>query len=165
MTVMAEIWDIYDKNRKKTGRFHERGVPLADGDYHLVVHIWVRNRSGKFLLTRRCMDKEPFPGLWECTGGSALAGETSEEAALRETWEETGIDHHTSVRSCVLSYTRWDWHGDVWLFEADFPLSAVRLQEHETTDAMWADRSEVLAMLHDGRLCGYDYIEELMTVI
>ena len=165
MVVMAEIWDIYDKNRKKTGRFQERGVPLADGDYHLVVHIWVRNSVGEFFLTRRCADKEPFSGLWECTGGSALAGETSEEAALRETLEETGIDHRASARSCVFSYTRGDWHGDVWLFETDFPLSSVRLQEHETTDAMWVDKAEVLAMLHDGQLCGYDYIEALMSVI
>jgi len=35
-----ELWDIYDKYRHKTGRIHERGIPLKDGDYHLVLHIF-----------------------------------------------------------------------------------------------------------------------------
>ncbi len=159
---MKELWDIYDENRKLTGRTHERGNPLSDGEYHLVVHIWVQNHDGKFLITKRREDKLPFPGRWECTGGSALAGETSLDAALRETREETGLDHAKSEKVCMLSYRRGDWFGDVWLFRADFSLSDVRLQESETTAARLASKDEVLAMKQDGSFCNYDYIDELM---
>lgn len=157
-----ELWDVYDKDRRKTGRFHERGTPLCDGEYHLVIHIWVRNAEGKFLITKRDAEKEPFPGLWECTGGSALAGETSEEAALRETREETGLDHRKSARRVVLSYMLYDWHGDVWLFETDDTPRQICLQTGETVDAMWADKETILAMWRDGRFCPYDYVGRLL---
>ncbi len=161
---MAERWDIYDKDRNLTGRTHERGKPLAEGEYHLVVHIWVKNKNGEFLITKRDM-KKPFPGRWECTGGSALAGESSLEAALRETREETGLDHTNSEKNCLLSYRRGDWFGDVWLFEADFSLSDVVLQEGETTDKRFADKETILRMKASGEFCDYDYIEQWMTEI
>lgn len=34
---MAELWDIYDKNRIKTGRTIERGQPMTENEYHIVV--------------------------------------------------------------------------------------------------------------------------------
>lgn len=159
-----ELWDIYDKNRVLTGRLHRRGLPLAEGDYHLVVHIWVQNRSGDFFITRRAPDKIPFPGKWECTGGSALAGESSETAALRETLEETGIDHSLSTRHRMLTYRKSDWFGDVWLFQADFPLDRVRLQKGETVDAAWVSKSTLLRMIKNGIFCDYDYIEKFLSL-
>lgn len=27
-----ELWDVYDKNRNKTGKTHVRGVPMAEGE-------------------------------------------------------------------------------------------------------------------------------------
>ncbi len=159
---MKELWDIYDENRLLTGRIHERGKPLAKGEYHLVVHIWVRNAKGEFLITKREKNKFPFPDRWECTGGSALAGETSLDAALRETLEETGIDHTDSKKTCMISYRRGDWFGDVWLFEADISLSDVTLQTGETTDKCFADKETILAMKRSQTFCDYDYIEALM---
>ena len=44
---MAEYWDIFDMDRRSTGRQHLRGTPMADGDYHLVVNIWVVNSAGR----------------------------------------------------------------------------------------------------------------------
>ena len=42
------------------------------------------------LLARR--DKDPGEGLWSIPGGGVELGETQEEAAVRETKEETGVD-------------------------------------------------------------------------
>ena len=85
-----ELWDVYDENRNLTGRLHRRGDMMPKGDYHLVVHIWLMNERGEFLLTKRAPNKG-FPGMWECTGGSALAGDDSLTAAIRESKEETGL--------------------------------------------------------------------------
>ncbi len=159
---MSELWDIYDGERNKTGRMHRRGEPLAEGEYHLVVHIWVQNEKGEFLITKRAPDKIPFPNCWECTGGSALAGETSLDAALRETREETGLDHTNSEKKCMISYRRGDWFGDVWLFISDFSLSDVTLQTEETTDKRFATKEEILHMKQSGEFCHYDYIDALM---
>ena len=53
---MSEYWDIYDMNRNKTTRTHLRGEPIPDGDYHLVVLIWIYNKEGKVLMTQRHPD-------------------------------------------------------------------------------------------------------------
>ena len=163
--MVAEYWDIYNEHRQKTGKLHERGKPLGAGEYHLVIHVWVQNEQGEFLITKRAEDKYPFPGRWECTGGSALAGETSLEAALRETKEETGIDHTRSEKRVVISYRRDDWFGDVWLFRAQVPPEDVKLQTEETTDKRFADKETVLAMKKSGEFCDYDYIEEFMRLV
>ena len=34
---MAEIWDVYDINKNKKNKLHKRGLPLEDGDYHIVI--------------------------------------------------------------------------------------------------------------------------------
>ena len=86
---MAEYWDVYDEHRNKTGALHRRGDPLGPQEYHLVVEIWTLDGQGRVLLTRRDLRKH-FGGLWECTGGSALAGEDSRTAVRRELREETG---------------------------------------------------------------------------
>ena len=47
-----EQWDIYDKCFVKTGRTHERGKTLEEGDYHLVVHIYPINSKGQILIQK-----------------------------------------------------------------------------------------------------------------
>ena len=76
-----ELWDVYDENRKMTGKTHERGVPLGPGEYHIIADVWTVNQRSEILLTRRHPDK-PYGLLWECTGGSVLTGENSVEGAL-----------------------------------------------------------------------------------
>ena len=66
-----ELWDVYDENRKMTGKTHERGVPLGPGEYHIIADVWTVNQRSEILLTRRHPDK-PYGLLWECTGGSCL---------------------------------------------------------------------------------------------
>ena len=85
-----EFWDLFDESRRPAGRTHRRGDRIPEGLYHLVVHAWIAAPTGRLLFSRRQAGR-PDEGLWERTGGSALAGETSLEAAKRETEEELGI--------------------------------------------------------------------------
>lgn len=119
-----ELWDLYDKNRIKTGRVHKRGAPLAEGDFHIVVHVWIRNNKGEILLTKRHQDKT-HPNLWECTGGSILVGEDSIEGALREVKEEIGISLLRSNGKLVKSERRDIYNNfcDVWIFDQSFEIS------------------------------------------
>ncbi|WP_444812265.1 NUDIX hydrolase, partial [Streptococcus canis] len=85
-------WDIYTADRVETGRVMERGSSFKQGDYHLVVHICLFNDKGEMLIQQRQADKAGWPGLWDVTvGGSALAGETAQQAAMRELEEELGL--------------------------------------------------------------------------
>ena len=87
-----ELWDIYDRQRRTTGRFHVRGTPMGRGEYHLTAFVWVFNRQRELLLTRRAPEKEHYANCWAATGGAALVGETSLQTVRRELREETGIE-------------------------------------------------------------------------
>lgn len=162
-----ELWDILDKNRNKTGRLAQRGLPLEPGEYHLVVHIWVKNRNGEWLISKRTPNKT-FPGMWEATGGSAITGEDSKTAAMREVKEELGISLDPSAGLLYKSYlqNRENASGfiDVWIFPHDCHIDRVVLQEGETCDAAWVSLKQILSMIDDGRFMDreiYPYIDEL----
>lgn len=154
----GELWDVYDVRRNRTGRFHHRGDVLAEGDYHMVVHVWIQNSKGEFLITKRSPNKG-FANMWECTGGSALAGDDSITAAMREVFEETGIVLSKERGKIVLSGTGSDYFWDVWLFREEFDLSKVVLLEGETCDAMAASAEDILQMYHDRTFVPYDYLK------
>ena len=59
-------------------------------------------QDGKVLLVKRA--NEPFAGMYALPGGFMDHGETSEEAAVREVEEETGL--RTEVLDLVGAYTR-----------------------------------------------------------
>ena len=88
-----ELWDLLDKDRRPLGQTHPRGrqYPMPHGTYHTVVTVYTVDDRGRLLLTRRAACKGMYPGWWEVTGGSGIAGEDSLTSARRELREETGI--------------------------------------------------------------------------
>ena len=157
-----ERWDVLDADRKPTGRTHRRGDPLPEGDYHLVVQVWVRNARGEFLLTKRAPTKG-FPNLWEPTGGSAQAGDDSLTAALRELREETGLCLAPAQGRLARSMRRRADFLDVWLFEAEFALDEIVLQPGETTAAQAADAAQIRAMQARGEIVPVlPYLDEFL---
>lgn len=157
----GELWDVYDAMGKPTGKLHRRGEPMLPDEYHLVVHIWMLNSKGEFLLTKRSANKG-FPNMWESTGGSALSGEDSLRAALREVREETGLCLDPVKGTCIFRACQADYIRDVWLFRQDFELKEVVLQPGETTDKMYANKDAVLNLYESGMLVPYDYLWKLL---
>ncbi len=102
-----EFWDIYDINKKPTGRTMKRNDwCLKDGEYHLTVLGVVARPDGTFLITKRVMTKAWAPGWWEVSGGAAQAGESSYDAVLREVKEETGLDVSSAQGGYLFTYKR-----------------------------------------------------------
>lgn len=145
-----ELWDVFDIRRRPLGKTHPRGVPLPQGEYHLIVLVMLQNDRGEFLITRRAPTKG-FPNMWEFTGGSALAGDDSLSSALREMREETGIELDPSNGHIIAQEQAWsDAFGDIWLFRQNFDVDKIVLQEGETTAAKTATRQEILRMIEAG---------------
>ena len=151
----VEYWDVYDAERRPTGRTIQRGMPLGEDDYVLVVNVFLRNRRGEWLLTQRTENKTQ-PLKWEPPGGHALSGETSLETALREMREETGIHLNAEDGELFTSLRRirpsWENPGfvDLWVFPWDGEIADVVLQPGETRAARWASNAEVLRLIADG---------------
>lgn len=148
-----ELWDLYDKERKKTGKTLERGMPIPKGYYHLCVSVWIVNSKGEFLLSQRHPDKK-YPLLWECTGGSVLAGEDSLEGALREVKEELGIVLEPKDGKVIYQTRREDIQDfyDAWLFHHDAEIEDLQLQETEVIGAKWVDQKGLLELYNEGKL-------------
>lgn len=138
---VAEIWDLYDINRNKLGRLHERGIPLNNGEYHLVVDIWVIDSNKQILLTQRHPDKQ-WGNYWECTGGSVVAGEDSVSGAKRELLEEIGIEIADNQIVLLGTSANRDWITDTYLVKLDISICELGLQPGEVIDAKWVDISE-----------------------
>ena len=160
-----EIWDLYTENRELTGRTHVRGDEIPDGCYHLVVHVWIRNEWGEYLISQRAADRPTFPLMWECTGGSALAGDDSLTAAIREVREETGLVLQPQNGQLLMSLKREDNFDDIWLFRQTFNLADVKLLEGETCGAMLATMDEIRQMKQQGILVPYAFLEEMFHAI
>ena len=143
MGAKMELWDLLDAKREPTGRTHERGTPVPAGCYYLVTNVWIVNRRGEFLITKRDARKT-FGGLWECQGGAAQAGEDSLTSALREAREETGVVLDPKDGRLIEQYTKEpDHHYDVWLFRHEFDINKIVLQEGETADAWKVTQTEI----------------------
>lgn len=136
---------------------------MREGDYHLVVHVWLLNSRGEFLLTKRAPNKG-FPNLWESPGGSALAGDDSLRAALREVREETGLQPDPACGQCVLRLQGGEAFLDIWLFRQDFRLEDVVLQEGETCDRMYASPARIRELCRERRFVPYDYLPQLLAL-
>ncbi|MBO4866282.1 MAG: NUDIX domain-containing protein [Ruminococcus sp.] len=144
-----ELWDLYDGEGKRTGEIWERKhgnfMEIPNGRYHLVSDILVQHKDGTFLLCKRHTCKDVYPGYWEASaGGSALQGETAEECARRELFEETGLKAD-SLDLINISFSDKS-HSMVYCFTAtvDCNKDAVILQESETTEYKWVDAAGLI---------------------
>ena len=146
----AEIWDLYDENRELLGKDHVRGEQLPIDGYHLVVHVWIRNSKGEYLISQRAANRPTFPLVWECVDGSVIKGEDSLQGALREVKEEVGVDLLPEKGQVILSDIKKIEFGkvvnkivDVWLFEYDGEVDLSNATTDEVAQVAWMDRSQI----------------------
>lgn len=163
-----ELWDIYDKDKKPTGRTMKRNDwCLKDDEYHLTVLGVVKHIDGRFLITQRTLDKAWAPGHWEVSGGACQAGETSEEAVHREVLEETGLDVKDAAGGYQFTYHRENpgegdnYFVDVYRFEMDFSEDDVKPQPEETLGFKLATLDEIIALAAEGIFLHYDSIKKV----
>lgn len=154
-----ELWDLYNERRELTGRDHIRGEEVPHGYYHLVVHIWIRNSKGEYLISQRSADRPACPLLWECIGGSVIKGEDSLTGALRETQEEVGLVLSpenaalvSSVVGRVVNGVKFSDILDVWLFEYDGPVSLEQATTREVAQTAWMAKPQIKELFDTGKL-------------
>ena len=167
---MSELWDIINVNGEKTGRVIERGQPMYEGEYHLAVHVWIHNRNGEWLISKRSPEKKTFPNVWEACGGAAVAGDDSLTAALREAKEELGIVLNPDKGRMFKTIIHVNQHppggscrADIWVFLHECPIEDIILQPGETCDARWECADAIRVMMTSGEFIRDTYFEELET--
>ncbi len=154
-----ELWDIYDKNGNKvsTDFVRDGGRQLKEGEYHLAVHIWLRDKDGRYLISRRAPSRPKFPLMWECPGGSVLKGETGLEGAVREVFEEVGVRLDAKEGKLLFKKVRDVEDGrvfrdilEVWQFVIVCDADLADATTDEVDSTKWATRSDIEAMFASG---------------
>lgn len=112
---MTELWNLYDQDGNITADILKRGDTMPRGRFHLVVHIWLYDYSHRYLIQKRSTRLTWQPGIWAATGGSAVLGENSRQAIIRESKEELNLDLSTNTGLKKVNRLRRETHFlDVW---------------------------------------------------
>ena len=163
-----EKWDILNADGVSTGKTTLRGrCNLKQGEYHLVVHIWVVSSHGEFLIQRRSDNKKLMPGEWAATGGAAISGEDSYTAANRELYEELGIPSNKQTLKKLTRIKRRNSLLDIWFINTDISVDKLRLQQNEVAEARWVSREQFKTMIQKGKFHNYgkEYFDTIFEKI
>lgn len=160
-----ELWDVYDRDRNLTGRFHRRGDPMVPGEYHLVVHAFIFNRKNELLIQKRQPWKKGWSGMWDISmGGSAVAGDDSRRATEREILEELGVRVDLSQDRPRFTIYFPDGFDDYWVIHKDLSLEEIHPQEEEVEQVKWATKEEILLMMEEGIFIPYFFMDHIFEM-
>ncbi len=154
-----EIFDVCDEKGRPTGQTVSREQAHREGILHRTAHVWVlQKKQGRYevLLQKRSPEKDSFPGMYDTSSaGHIPAGSEPLESAIRELYEELGIDAAPSdlkfAGTFRIRYER-EFHGkifrdnefsSVYVYTKDVDIDRLRLQESEVSEVRWFPLSEV----------------------
>ena len=159
-----EIFDLYDINMNKLSNKMTRGNTNNKGEYHLVVHVWIKNNNS-YLMQQRNKSTDRFPYQWASCGGAVTSGEDSLHTAQREVLEEMGIDidlskfqfkHHFFVEHPFSNYII-----ALYLVEEEIHLEDLTLQQSEVKRCAYFTLEEIKQKI--SKLQCWDYEETDQT--
>lgn len=160
-----ELWDVYTKDRVKTGKTHRRGDKMEKEEYHLVVHVCIFNSKNQLLIQQRQPFKKGWPNMWDISvGGSAVAGDDSGQAAEREVLEELGLRLDLSDKRPSFTMNFSDGFDDYYIVKQDVDIRNLHLQNEEVKQVKWVDREEALCMQNAGIMVPYWFLDKLFDL-
>lgn len=159
-----EVFDLYDEKMNKLDKKMVRGGSNKPGEYHLVIHIWIRNSKGEYLIQQRNKKEDLIPYQWAVTGGAVLQGEQSIDGAIRETKEEIGIDlfpdDFKRLIRYVIDHDQANYITDLYLVEKDIPLEQCVLDPNEVRAVDYKTMQEIREMITKNTFWNYEHLME-----
>ena len=157
---MEELLDVYDKNKKLTGKIIDRKSIelLNDNEYVITVHCFIINLSNQILVTQRSLTKNRG-GKWEETHGALRSGETSVEGIKRELKEEIGLDVQISELRLIKTFIRKNKIRDVYILKKNIPLKKIKLNDGEVMNCKYVDLEEFKKMIKN-KECTFEKFED-----
>lgn len=151
-----ELIEIVDKDGNFTGEILDKDVAHDRNLLHNEIAVFIINDQNQILLQKRSANKRFNPNKWALCAGHVDAGESLENAALREVKEEVGLFlsdedlHPYSEREISIkdtnSHITYFYYAKTNLKEEDFII-----QLEELSEVKWFDIDEVINMIknHD----------------
>lgn len=158
----VETCDVVDKFGNRTGRTVTRGTNLGNGEYYLVVHVWIRDENHNFLIQRRALHVVSDPGIWATTVGYVRAGEESIAGAIREVNEELGIQLAPTQLRRLHHHTMDDRVEDIWLADVLRNEIGNPVPGSEVAEWRWISKVELERMTNQGDFFRYSYLDNIL---
>lgn len=154
-----ELFDVLDASGLRLGSPRPRSEVHAEGLTHRAIHVWLFDAAGRVLVQRRGTDVDHMPGyLSPSAGGHVDAGEGSQVAALRETFEETGLRLAPGALVFLFSHrndvtVHAGYHdrqfNDVYFAQADFSLDDLVVEAGKGEGFFLVEPAAFLRQLED----------------
>ena len=138
-----EIRDLYDSNKRITGKTFVKGEQVPKGYFYLIVAIFIQNSKGEFLIQKRVARKG---GKWATTAGHPKSGETSLEGLITEVEEEIGIDIRNDNPILFNTWNVNDQFFDIYYLKKDIDLKQIKIQPTEVDGVKWASIEQIKQM-------------------
>ena len=143
---MEEIFDIYTRDWERLGT-KEKSICHSEnpGFYHKPVWIRIINSKNEILVQKRAATKKNHPNkrcMW--ASGHVLAWETITEWAIREVYEELGVQTKEEDYKIICEYIvdeTWEI-AQIYLLKLDLDINEFKLQEEEVAEVKWLTYDE-----------------------
>jgi len=156
----VEHWDVYDRQGNRTGQTKTRADSWGRDEYHLGVSLWLVNTQAQVLIQKRAASKRLFPNVWCNICGSAIAGETSKAACVREAKEEVGVAVNEGCLAFLGRTINQNNMYDDYVIRNDFPIDRFTFPLDEVGELRWASLDEI-GELFDRKLFLLDDLSDL----
>ncbi len=151
--MTEEYLDILDERGEKIGQQRSYIDAHKEGLIHKIAHVWILNSKKELLIQKRSHDRSAHPDYWDISvAGHVSAGQTSLEAAQRETEEELGLVFpleafkylFTTEEHIVLNQGTYinNEFQDVFLVRSDVTSSDIKLSDGEVAEVKWVSVEE-----------------------
>jgi len=156
---LMERRDLYDENRKLTGNTILKGEKIPEGEYIVVVLVFIQNSEGKFLIQKRSDRKN---GKFATTGGHPKSGESSIQGIITEVEEEIGLKLNSEDLELYFSgkseKERVFW--DDYYIKMDIQdIKQLKLQEEEVSSLEWFSEDEIINLMQQDKFFKNHYEE------
>lgn len=158
-----EIRDLYDINKKLTGKTIRSCDKIPDGNYILVVLVMIENSNGDFLIQKRADGKK---SLYGATGGHCKSGETGLMGAITETKEELGIELKPEELTLLYDGRQDDTQVffEVFYTQKDLNINDLKIQKDEVDYVEWMDVNKIKRLAGKSQFLEY-HVDEIFKAI
>jgi len=177
MEIQMELLDIVDEQGNPTGKTVEREKAHREGIRHRTSHVWLlRRHRGKveILLQKRSSGKDSFPGCYDISSaGHIPAGVDYIPSALRELWEELGVEAEGSeLQYCGKRFIYYEemFYGEpfidnqvsnIYILWLDREAEDFTLQKEEVEEVKWFGFEECVELVRRNGIPHCIMMEEL----
>lgn len=157
--LILELFDLYNRKNQPLNKTMIRGTKTLNGEYHKVVHIWIQNSKGEYLIQQRNKETDYLPFQWAPTAGAVIAGEEPFTTAIREAEEELGLKlkkdelHH--LDTLFVETERSNFIIEIFKVKQDIDLQDLVLDLSEVKAVNYATENKIFELISENKFWNF----------